>query len=269
MRHKSFLYKDIIINYQDEGQGDRVLVLLHGFMNNLEVWEPYILSYMKEIRVITIDLLGHGETGILGEEHTMEMQADVVKATLDYLGINHCVIAGHSMGGYISLAFAKKYPMFCKGLVLINSHAMADSEKGKENRDRMCQIVEENRAQFVINFIPNLFDEENKDKYSTQIRELQDFALEMSQEGIIAAQKGMKKRESRLDVLTDNKFPILFIIGKKDPRIQIENLFAQAMLPYHSEIMLLDNVGHMSHIEARVLVRDRLLSFTKMCYLQK
>jgi Predicted hydrolases or acyltransferases (alpha/beta hydrolase superfamily) len=267
MRHKSFFYKEIIVNYQDEGVGDRVLVLLHGFMNNLEVWQPYTFDYRKEIRIVTIDLLGHGDTGIISEEHTMEMQADVVKATLDYLNIPSCVIAGHSMGGYVALAFAKKYPQCCKGLVMINSHAMADNEKGRENRDRMCQIVKENRASFVVNFIPNLFYEGNKDKCSTQIRELEDAALDMDPKGIIAAQQGMRQREGYLDVLTDNTFPFLFIIGKKDPRMQLENVFAQAMLPYHSEVMLLENVGHMSHIEARPILKDRLLSFTNMCYL--
>ncbi|MDD4829194.1 MAG: alpha/beta fold hydrolase, partial [Bacteroidales bacterium] len=132
MKHKSVLYKDkVIINYQDEGQAKETLVLLHGFMNNLDVWASYVFKYMKEIRVISIDLLGHGETSDLSESHTMEMQAEMVKAVLDYVGVHDCVIAGHSMGGYVALAFAELYPQTVKGLILLNSHALSDTDKGK------------------------------------------------------------------------------------------------------------------------------------------
>ena len=101
-----------------------------------------------------------------------------------------------------------------------------------------------------------------------KIKDLQENAMGMKAESIIASQLGMIEKPARLNVLIEGKFPILFIAGKKDPRIEIENLFAQAMLPEHSELMMLDNVGHMAHIEAKDFVRARLLSFTQMCYIK-
>lgn len=267
MKHKSVLYKDkVIINYQDEGQAKETLVLLHGFMNNLDVWASYVFKYMKEIRVISIDLLGHGETSDLSESHTMEMQAEMVKAVLDYVGVHDCVIAGHSMGGYVALAFAELYPQTVKGLILLNSHALSDTDKGKEDRLKTCEIVKNNRACFIVSFIPELFDISNRERLYPEIKDLQDMAMGMKAESIVAAQKGMMERSSRLDVLVEAKFPVLFIAGKKDPRIVMENIFAQAMMPAHSEVMMLDDVAHMVHIEAKELVKSRLISFTKMCY---
>lgn len=267
MKHKSVLYNDTaIINYQDEGQGEKTIVLLHGFMNSLEVWATYVFKYMKEIRVITVDLLGHGESGDNSEVHTMEMQAEMVKTVLDHVGVKNCVIVGHSMGGYVALAFADLFPEYVKGLCLLNSHALEDSEEGKENRLRMCEVIKNNRASFIVSFIPDLFDCGNRERLYPEIKDLQDSAMNMKAESIVAAQKGMIERTTRLGVLIDGKFPVLFVVGKKDPRIMIENIFAQAMLPAHSEIMMLDNVGHMAHIEAKELVRARLLSFAQMCY---
>lgn len=268
MKHKSLLYKErIIVNYQDEGEGQETLVLLHGLMNSLDVWASYVFKFMKEIRVVAIDLLGHGETGDSSEIHTMEHQADMVKTVLDHIGVSNCVIVGHSMGGYVSLAFAELYPNYVKGLCLLNSHALMDTDTAKENRRKTCEFIANNRAGFIVSFIPELFYVENRERLYPEIKDLQDTAMQMKAESIISAQRGMMERPSRLDVLANSKFPILFIAGKKDPRIVMESIFAQAMMPFHAEIMMLDNVAHMAHIEAPKKVQHRLLSFTHSCYL--
>ena len=262
------LYKDkVIINYQDEGQGNQTLVLLHGFMNNLDVWASYVFKYMKEIRVIAIDLLGHGETSDFGDSHTMEMQADMVKAVLDHVGVKNCVMAGHSMGGYVALAFGERYSETLKGLTLINSHALKDTDEAREGRVRTCEIIQNNRASFIVSFIPDLFCVSNRERLYPEIKELQDMAMGMKAESIIAAQKGMMEKSSRLDVLVNAHYPILFLAGKQDPRIQMEKVFAQAMMPKHTELMMLDDVAHMIHVEAKSIIQLRLLSFTKMCYI--
>lgn len=268
MKHKSMLYKDkAIINYQDEGCGEETLVLLHGFMHSLDVWASYVFKYMKDIRIIAIDLLGHGESTDLADVHTMDMQADMVKAVLDHIGVRDCVIAGHSMGGYISLALAQRYPEIIKGLALINSHALKDTQEGSKGRLRTCEIIERNRASFIVSFIPELFSETKREELHSEIKDLQDMAMGMKAESIIAAQRGMMEKPSSLHILANADYPILFLAGKHDSRIEMEKVFAQAMMPKHSELMVLDNVGHMVHVEARSIIQHRLLSFTKMCYI--
>ncbi|MDR0972068.1 MAG: alpha/beta hydrolase [Bacteroidales bacterium] len=268
MKHKSFLYNNTIINYQDEGQGEKTIVLLHGFMNDLEVWASYVFKYMKDIRVVTVDLLGHGESKDGNNEvHSMEMQSNMIVELLQHINVDSCIVVGHSMGGYVALTLADLYPSLIKGLCLINSHSLADSETVRKNRERMCEVVRENRAGFIVNFIPELFFEQNRDRLHSEIKLLEANAMQLKQEDIIASQKGMMERKNKLDVLINAHFPILFIAGKNDPRIEVEEIFAQAMLPHHSEVMLLENVAHMAHLEAKLLVQVRLLSFLNMCYL--
>jgi len=118
--HHFFNYKNIQIRYTSTGKG-RVVVLLHGFLENLNMWDTIVPKLAKKNRVITIDLLGYGKSENLGYIHTMEDQAQLVKAVLKHLRLRKYILIGHSMGGYISLAFAELFPHSLKGLCLLNS----------------------------------------------------------------------------------------------------------------------------------------------------
>ncbi len=265
MLHHTFEFQNKKINYQDEGKGDKVLVLLHGYMNSLEVWKYFVLEYMNSFRVIAVDLIGHGESETISEVSTMELQADMIKALLNELNITKCVMCGHSMGGMITLAFAEKYPDMVNGFCLMDSQAFADSENGRKNRLRAVEIINEDRLKFVVDFIPNLFAKNNQPKYASEIEELKTIAVNTPKEGIIAAQKGMIARKDRCDVLSKATCPVLFITGKDDIRIDLDTLLAQACLPQHSEVMILP-CGHMAFIEEELKVKRRLRDFTNMCF---
>ena len=103
-------------------------------MNSLEIWASYTYSYMRDMRVIAIDLPGHGKSDIFGEVHTMDFMAETVKAVLDAVKVEQCVMLGHSMGGYVTLAFAEKYPYMLRGFGLLHSQAMADSNEVVKGR---------------------------------------------------------------------------------------------------------------------------------------
>lgn len=266
-QHRTINIEGLTIHYRDEGREHaQTLVLLHGFLQSLDVWSTYVLTYMHSMRVITIDLPGHGLTDVFGKVHSMEFMAGVVKEVLNHAGVDQCVMIGHSMGGYVALAFADKYPYSLRGLGLINSHAMADSEEHRRCREDVCHQVLENRSSFILNFIPSLFDESRKLQLSQDIKDLHDQCLETSTESIIAAQQGMATRPSRLDVLQRLEVPTLFIYGKNDPRIPIEIAVSQALLPHHAEILLLDRVAHMAFIEEREYVKPRIKNFVDTCY---
>ena len=123
---ETLLYKNTQIYYTDTGKGTAV-VLLHGFLENKTMWDVYVSELSKKNRIITIDLLGHGETESLGYIQTMEENADVVHDVLSKLRIRKAILVGHSMGGYVALAFAELYPEKMKGLVLLNSTSKEDS----------------------------------------------------------------------------------------------------------------------------------------------
>ena len=124
-------YKGINIFYTDTGKG-QVVVLLHGFLEDASMWNALIPELSKKNRVVAIDLLGHGNTNSLGYVHTMEDMANTVKAVLSHLSLRKFIFIGHSMGGYVALAFAKLYPENIKGLCLLNSTYEADDLERKQ-----------------------------------------------------------------------------------------------------------------------------------------
>ena len=129
------IYKKAKINFTDVGKGTAV-VLLHGYLENLSMWDCFISELSKKNRIVSIDLLGHGQSDCLGYVHSMEDQAEMVSEDLSHLKIKKAVLIGHSMGGYVALAFAELYSDHMKGLVLMNSTSRADSDEKKHNRNR-------------------------------------------------------------------------------------------------------------------------------------
>lgn len=257
---KQTYFKNTKINYTDSGKGT-ALVLLHGFLENLGMWNLYVDAFSKKNRVITIDLLGHGATGCLGYIHKMEDQADMVHHVLHELKIRKAILIGHSMGGYIALAFAELYPDFMKGLVLLNSTARADSDERKTNRDRAILAVKQNYTTFVRMSIGNLFSEENRTKLVNEIEHVRNEALKTPLQGIVAALEGMKIRKDREVLLHFTDFPKLLILGQKDPVLDFEESKTQIE---NTKVEFVDfEDGHMTHIENQYELKPILLDFLK------
>jgi pimeloyl-ACP methyl ester carboxylesterase len=137
---KTLHYKNTSIAFTDTGKGTAI-VLLHGFLENQSMWNALVPVLSQKYRVITIDLLGHGQTEPMGYLQTMEDNADAVHEVLSSLRLRKAVFIGHSMGGYVALAYAELYPESVKGLVLLNSTAKEDSAERKTNRDRAIIAV--------------------------------------------------------------------------------------------------------------------------------
>jgi pimeloyl-ACP methyl ester carboxylesterase len=253
------------ISYAIPGSGP-ALVLLHGFLESKEIWDDFTAILQKEFTVVAIDLPGHGESELLGEKHSMSLMAEAVKLVFEAEKIEKAVLAGHSMGGYVALQFAADNEEFLNGLILFHSHAYADSDEAKINRQRTIEIVQSNRGGFIRQFIPDLFDQNHVEKYTDSIQKLQDTAACMAPEAIIAALSGMRDRLSRVDYLAGARIPILSILGKQDSRMPYHQLVSQAVIPVQSEILLLGNVGHMGFIEAPDITLQALRHFSMRCF---
>lgn len=262
---KSLQFQQQSITYQITGSGP-ALILLHGFLESKVIWDNFTQKLQDEFTVIAIDLPGHGESGVVSDNHSMQLMSGVVKEVLDAEKISQAVIAGHSMGGYVALQFAADHENLLKGLVLFHSHANADTDEAKENRRRTINIVKQNRGGFIRQFIPDLFDQRHVAEYSADIEKLQEQAALMSPEAIIAALAGMRDRESQLQYLLLSEIPVMFIIGKQDARMPYNQLMAQAVIPSHSEVLLLEDVGHMGYIEAPRKTLQALRHFVLKCY---
>jgi pimeloyl-ACP methyl ester carboxylesterase len=257
---KQIIYKNIAISYSDIGTGTAV-VLLHGFIENKTMWKDLAPKLAEKNRVISIDLLGHGDSDCLGYVHSMEENAEIVKAVLSNLKIRKTIIIGHSMGGYVALAFAELYPQFIKGLVLLNSTAKEDSEERKINRDRAIKAVKQNYINFVRMSIVNLFSENNRDRLENEIEKVKLEALKTPLQGIIASLEGMKIRKDRQFILKESNFPKMLILGKKDG-VLIYNENMTQIKNTNAELITFPD-GHMSHIENKMDLEKVVLRFLK------
>jgi pimeloyl-ACP methyl ester carboxylesterase len=225
------------------------------------MWDFYIEELSKKHRVVTIDLLGHGQTECLGYLHTMEDMADAVQTVLSELRIRKSIFVGHSMGGYVALAFAELYPDNVKGMVLLNSTSYPDSDERKMNRDRAIIAVKQSYTNFIRMSIANLFSEDNRDRLTEEIENVKLEALKTPLQGIVAALEGMKIRKDREVLLHLSPYPKLLILGKKDPVLNFEENKKQiegTQVQFHSF-----PDGHMSHIENKDQLGKVLLDFFK------
>lgn len=225
------------------------------------MWDYFVSEFSKKNRVVTIDLLGHGASDCLGYVHSMEDQAQVVAEVLNHLKIKKAVLMGHSMGGYVALAFAELYSDNVKGLVLINSTSRADSDEKKHNRDRAVKAVKQNYINFVKLSITNLFSEEKRVFLIDEIEKIKNEALKTPLQGIIAAQEGMKIRKDREVLLHFAYYPKMLILGKKDTVLNFEESIEQIQNTNVQLIAFPD--GHMSHIENKAELLNVLLTFLK------
>jgi len=235
--------------------------LLHGFLENKTMWDAYVGVLANKYRVITIDLLGHGETECLGYVHVMEDQADMVYALMLYLKIRKIVLVGHSMGGYVALAFAELYPDNVKGIFLLNSTSRADSAERKINRDRAVVCVKQNYTSFVSMSIANLFSEDNRERLAEDIERVKEQALKTPLQGIVAALEGMKIRKDREVLLHFAPYPIQLVLGKKDGVLIYEDNIDQ-IEGTKVELTTFPD-GHMSHIENEKELLKVLTDFLK------
>lgn len=247
MPYLKFKKKNIF--FTESGKG-KVIVLLHGFTESSKIWGELAFRLSEKFRVVCIDLPGHGKSDTLAGVHSMELVAQVVLAVLKKLRIGRCIMVGHSMGGYATLAFAEQYPEKLKGFGLFHSHCFPDTEEEKKNRDRTIDIVGQDKFGFMAQFIPGLFPAEVHKKYAKQIEKLIQRASKMSKEGVIAALEGMKGRKDQSELLKTTKLPVLFILGLRDAKAPKARLWEMVSLPERSQALILRDCGHMGYIEA-------------------
>ncbi|WP_299668475.1 alpha/beta hydrolase [uncultured Polaribacter sp.] len=259
---KSITFKNANITFSDVGKGTAV-VLIHGFLENSSMWNDVSFELEKKNRVITIDLLGHGKSDCLGYVHTMELFAETVEAVLKHLRIRKCILIGHSLGGYVALAFAEKNPQKIKGMCLLNSTSNEDDEERKKLRTRANKMIQNNFTAMVRMSFTNLFDKESSIIFKNEMKSALEEALKTPIQGYIAGQEGMRIRTNRNYVLTENNFKKLLIIGEKDPVLDFKTSLEEAKKT-NSKVVVFPN-GHMSHIENKEQLISTVKNFVKCC----
>lgn len=253
------------LNYTDTGIGD-VVVLLHGFCESNAIWCDFERELSKKYRVICPDLPGFGESRLMVNEVSMEYFAAEVHHLLNELAIPTCTIIGHSLGGYVALAFAETYSSTLKGLGLFHSTAFADTDEKRINRDKTIKFLEDfGVAIFAQSFVPPLFNEESRSKYAEEIANITKVAKNTDPLAVIETTKAMRDRKDRSALLAQLEIPVLYIIGKEDGAVPFEMSMQQCGLPKNSVVHILENCGHMGMVEKKIETIKAIDGFLTYC----
>lgn len=266
MQQKKITYNSANIFYRVYGKGKPVF-LLHGFGEDGEIFNRQIDVLKDHYLLIIPDLPGSGQSELI-EDMSMEGMAETIKAIIDFELPNFlnqakdvCII-GHSMGGYITLALAQKYPELLNAFGLFSSSAFADSEEKKAARLKSIEFVKNNGAyEFLKTSIPGLFGEQWSKEHQPEIDALVERSKQFTAEAIIKYYEAMIARPDRTAVFKTFTGPVLFIIGEHDKAVPFEQSMQQCYLPAQSHIHILRNSAHMGMWEETDKANTALLQF--------
>jgi len=256
-----------MLSYSNIGSGFPI-VLLHGFCENKHLWSHQTNALQHEFQLISFDLTGFGESKIstTETEYSIEYLAEQVHQSLESMGLTEYIIIGHSLGGYVALAFAEKYTKKLKGLGMFHSTAFADSEEKKQNRDKTMDFIKRNGVDlFAKSFVQPLFSKQHRTYLTQEIADAQETVRQTPIETILKATEAMKKRPDRTHVLKEASYPILYVIGKEDLAVPLAQSEAQCYIPKKNIVHLLEGVAHMGMIEAKEKSTEILRDFALLC----
>lgn len=239
------------IRYSDFGKGEKVLVLLHGYMESLEVFDTFAGALGKQYRVICVDLPGHGfsqwqDRSVI----TVDYSADTVAALFLKIGATGATVIGHSMGGYVAVALADRHGELVDRLVMLHSSPSGDTPDKREFRLREIAAIEAGKKEVLATVNPGKgFAPMNQRRLSDKIDELSEQIMITEDAAIVATLKGLMEREDRTDFFASTPIPRLMIFGKWDsyiPTQAAESMIERFPTATHA---WLENSGHNSFLE--------------------
>ena len=248
------------INFRLSGEGNEVVVFLHGFLGDLSVWDSFTSKLKNKYTILQIDLPGHGLSDTFGRVHSMPFMAKKIVALIDYLALIPVHLVGHSMGGYVALSIAEQHLNRIGSITLLNSNCNDDPPQKKGDRIRTIRLIELSPELFVNEAINNLFTSENFKKFTQEILQLKNAALKIADTGAAPALRGMAERKDMTVVLAELKIPILFLAGKHDNIIPINSVKNNAKKT-GAQLHILEHTNHMAFLEEQHETLQALCSF--------
>lgn len=245
---KHLLYQTRKLVYQVHGSGKPV-IFIHGFGEDSRVWNQQVEYLRKDFQLIIPDLPGSGRSEMI-DDMSIEGMAEVIHSIIHEENIDQCIVIGHSMGGYITLALAEKYWNHLLGFGLFHSTAFADTEEKKVARRKGIEFIQQHGAfQFLKTTSPNLFSPGTKEKRPGIVTEFINGLSGFTAPALIHYYEAMIARPDRTHVLIDSTVPVLFVTGEYDNAVPMADILKQCHLPDRSYIHILQGSGHMGMME--------------------
>jgi pimeloyl-ACP methyl ester carboxylesterase len=246
---KSFQFRGESLEYEIKGTGLPVM-LVHGFTEDRRIWDPLLKGMEDKYNWILPDLPGSGGSAYNKTLPELSDFAEALYAITALENIRKQVLIGHSMGGYISLAFAEKYPEKIAALGLFHSSTYPDTAEKKASRDKNIRFIRQNGTHpFVEQAIPGLFSDSFKAGHPEEIRQLIERYANLDPDSLVLYLNAMKQRPGTTGVLNSITRPVLFIMGKEDKAVPLKDALEQCHLPQIAYIHILTQTAHMGMIE--------------------
>jgi len=251
------------IFFKELGKGFPI-VLVHGFCESHEIWCDVGVDLSAEFRVLMPDLPGFGKSPLPDGDLSLERVADILNEWLDSESISHCIMIGHSLGGYITLAMANKHPQRLTGFGLFNSSALADSDEKKANRDKLIGFIrKEGVALFIKTFVPSLFYPDRIHEFRTVVERIKQIGSETNPQTVVAYATAMKNRPDHMELLTRYHERLLLIAGEKDQNVPLEVSRAMAGKLESRNVHILPDTAHMGMYEQRKAASEGIATFAR------
>lgn len=245
---RQLTYNGSTLFYHCSGDG-AALVLLHGFGEDSSIWRFQKVFLEPHFKILIPDLPGTGPSQQI-PDMSMEGLADAVHALLQQEGIERCIVIGHSMGGYITLAFVEKYSHLLQGFGLFESSAFADNDEKINTRKKGIAFIQQHGTyNFLKTSIPNLYSPATKQQNPALLEQQIENGRSFSKEALVAYYEAMIKRPDRTEVLRRSNVPVFFALGRHDTAVPLESGLAQCHLPQIAYIHVLEHSGHMGMVE--------------------
>ena len=262
MLTNTFNYNGKKIFYRTQGSGP-LIVLVHGFGEDGDIWKNQFAIFPNR-QLLVPDLPGSGRSEAI-DNMTMEGLAGAVKELIDEVNGHKnttCTMIGHSMGGYVTLAFADKYGSVLNAFGLFHSTAFADNDEKKESRRKGIAVMQEKGADaFLKTFVPGLYGPVTKDQRPEIIDEHLAIVHNFSAQNLVKYFEAMMQRLDRTAVLQKSKVPVLFVMGAHDSAVPLEVSLKQCHLPSLAHIGLLQASGHCGMVEEVAEANKILIAF--------
>lgn len=255
--------RGIEMAYDVEGSGPAV-VLLHGFPFNRSLWSEQVAALSDRYRVITPDLRGFGETSTQSKQPaTMREMAEDVAALMDELGIERFALGGLSMGGYVSLAFYRHFPLRVRVLILADTRPQADTDEARENRERQAQqAIQENSMRAIVDaMLPKLLAPATLAERKDVTERLRAMMMSTSPQGAAAALRGMAERPDQTQQLPRILAPTLIIVGSLDQITPLADAEVMHREIRGSRLEVMEGAGHVSNLERPAEFNQALRNF--------
>ncbi|NJN70489.1 MAG: alpha/beta fold hydrolase [Nitrospira sp.] len=251
----------ISIAYHDQGSGFPI-VFVHAFPLSRMMWAPQEDALVRDFRIVTLDLRGHGESDAPLWHYSLEQAADDVRGLLDHLAIPHAVFVGLSMGGYILFAFYRRYAERVKGLVLADTKAQADTTEGKQARFEMAQIAYKQGARPIADImIPKLLSPATTQTRPELVQRVRTMIEGNEISGIAGDLMAMAARPDSLPLLDQISCPTQVIVGELDLPTPPSDAKLMADRIPDARLTIIPGAAHLANLEQPELFNEIVRSF--------